>query len=94
MRRRLALAAAAALLGGCAPHFDIRGAEWTKPDAQLQQVTQDEMECARVASRSYWTPETFVGGVADAVRAKVDDAQMTDAFAECMESRGYRPARS
>jgi hypothetical protein len=57
-------------------------------------VTVDEMECARIASRSYWTPESFVGGVADAVRAKVDDAQMTSAFNQCMERKGYEPARS
>jgi hypothetical protein len=92
--RRLALATAAALLAGCAPHFDIGGGEWAKPGTQIQQVTVDEMECARIASRSYWTPETFVGGVADAVRAKVDDAQMTSAFNGCMERKGYQPARS
>jgi len=92
--RGLALATAAALLAGCAPHFDIGGGEWAKAGTQIQQVTVDEMECARIASRSYWTPETFVGGVADAVRAKVDDAQMTSAFDQCMERKGYQPARS
>jgi hypothetical protein len=92
--RRLALGAVALALAGCAPHFDIGGGDWTKPGAGIQEVTLDEMECARAASRSYWTPDLIVGGLADLVRAKVEDAQMTGAYARCMESKGYQPARS
>lgn len=82
------------MLTACAPKFDIGGGDWTKSGAQIQQVTLDEMECARVASRAYWTPESFVGGLADVVRVKIEDGQMTSAFSQCMESKGYQPARS
>jgi hypothetical protein len=88
------LAALACALTACAPTFDIGGGEWTKAGTQVQQVTLDEMECARVASRAYWTPESFVGGVADAVRVKIEDGQMTSTFSQCMENKGYQPARS
>jgi hypothetical protein len=94
-RRHIAVGAlVGAALAGCAPQFDLGGADWTKADTQIQQVTLDEMECARLASRSYWTPESFVGGLADVVRVKIEDAQMSSAFTRCMESKGYRAARS
>jgi hypothetical protein len=92
--KRWALAAAAWILAGCAPHFDIGGGEWAKPGAGIQQTTVDAMDCARAASRAYWTPESFVGGVADAVRVAIEDTQMTTAYTRCMESKGYQPARS
>jgi hypothetical protein len=91
--RRAALVAVL-LMGGCAPYFDIGGGDWTKPGAQIQEVTQDEMDCARTASRAYWTPESFVGGLADVVRVKIEDAQMVTSFSRCMEMKGYHPARS
>jgi hypothetical protein len=89
--RLAAVVGVACLLAGCAAQFDIGGGDWAKPGAQIQQTTLDEMECARVASRAYWTPESFVGGLADVVRVKVEDAQMTSAFSRCMESKGYQP---
>lgn len=93
--RRAALVAAACVLAGCAaPHFDVGGGDWAKSGAGVQQVSLDEMECARTASRAYSTPELFVGGLVDAVRVKIEDGQMTSAFARCMESKGYQPARS
>jgi hypothetical protein len=52
------------------------------------------MECARTASRAYWTPDLIVGGLVDVVRVKVEDAQMIGAFNGCMRSKGYQPARS
>jgi hypothetical protein len=91
---RVAGALVALALAGCAPRFDIGGGEWTRADMQVQQITLDEMECARAASRAYWTPESFVGGLADLVRVKIEDAQMTGAFSRCMERKGYQPARS
>jgi len=92
--RRAALVAAVCVLAGCAPMFDVGGGEWAKSGAGVQQTTLDEMECARTASRAYWTPESFVGGLADVVRVKVENTQMTSAFNRCMESKGYQPARS
>ena len=91
---RLAPLAALALLAGCAPHFDIGGGDWAKPGAAVQQTTLDEMDCARTASRAYWTPDLVLGGLLDVVRVKIEDAQMTGAFDGCMRSKGYRPARS
>jgi hypothetical protein len=91
---RLAGVLVALALAGCAPRFDIGGGEWARADTQVQQITLDEMECARTASGAYWTAESFVGGVSDGVRVKIEDGQMMDAFSRCMERKGYQPARS
>ena len=91
---RLALVGGLLVLAGCAPHFDIGGGDWAKPGAQVQQTTLDETECARTASRAYGTPDLIVGGLADVVRVKIEDTQMTTAFSGCMRSKGYQPARS
>jgi hypothetical protein len=50
------------------------------------------MDCARTASRAYWTPESVVGGLADVVRVYVEDGQMVTAFNRCMERKGYQPS--
>lgn len=92
--RAAALITVVCALAACAPRFDIGGGDWAKPGVQIQEITLDEMECARTASRAYWTPDSFIGGVADAVRAKLEDSQMVGAFSRCMESKGYQPARS
>ena len=91
---RLALVASLLAFAGCAPHFDIGGGDWAKPGAHVQQTTLDEMECARAASRAYWTPDLIVGGLVDVVRVKMEDAQMSSAFNDCMRGKGYQPARS
>jgi hypothetical protein len=91
---RLAPVVALVIVAGCAPHFDIGGGEWAKPDAAVQQTTLDEMECARTASRAYGTPDLIVGGLVDVVRVKIEDGQMSGAFSECMRSKGYQPTRS
>ena len=90
--RLAALALAAGVLAGCAPHFDIGGGDWRKPGAEIREVTLDEMDCARTASRAYWTPESFVGGLADVVRVYIEDAQMVTTFNQCMERKGYQPS--
>ena len=91
---RLALLTGLLLCAGCAPHFDIGGGEWTKAGSHVQQTTLDEMDCARAASRAYWTPDLVLGGLLDVVRVKIEDAQMTSAFDGCMRGKGYQPARS
>ena len=91
---RVALVGGLLLFAGCAPHFDIGGGDWAKPGAYVQQTTLDEMECARTASRAYWTPDLIVGGLVDVVRVKIEDTQMSTAFSSCMRSKGYQPARS
>ena len=92
--RGAALAVTACLLVGCAPQFDIGGGAWGKPGAHIQQITLDEMDCARTASHAYWTPESVVGGLADVVRVKIEDSQMTGAFSRCMAGKGYRAVGS
>lgn len=91
--RLVAVLAAACVIAGCAPQFDIGGGDWTKTDTQIQQTTLDEMECARIASRAYWTPDLIVGGLVDVGRYYVENAQMTSAFSRCMESKGYQTVR-
>ena len=90
----MALLGGLVLLAGCAPHFDVGGGEWVRAGSAVQQTTLDEMDCARTASRAYWTPDLVLGGLVDVVRVKVEDAQMTSAFSECMRAKGYEPARS
>jgi hypothetical protein len=80
------------LLAGCTTRFDISGREWTKAGTQLPQITQDEMDCARRAVDARWSPETFVGGLADIAAVKVEDLQMSGSFNGCMAGKGYQPA--
>jgi hypothetical protein len=89
--RALAIVAAAALLVGCTTKFDLSGREWTKPGVQLPQITLDEMDCARFAVDERPFPDTIVGGLADIVAAKLQDAKMKRDFSRCMTDRGYQP---
>jgi hypothetical protein len=92
--RAVVVLAAAALLAGCTTtRFDIGGGEWAKPGTQLPQVTQDEMECARVAVDARPFPDTIVGGLADIVAAGIQDIKMDHDFNRCMSAKGYQPAR-
>jgi hypothetical protein len=91
--RRVVVLATALLLVGCTTRFDIGGGEWTKPGAQINQTTLDEMDCARVAVDARPFPDTLVGGLADIVAAKVQDAKMSHDFDRCMTARGYQPSR-
>jgi len=91
--RAVAVLTAAALLAGCTTRFDIGGGEWAKPGTQVPQVTQDEMECARVAVDARPFPDTIVGGLADIVAAKMQDIKMDHDFNRCMAAKGYQPAR-
>jgi hypothetical protein len=91
--RALAIVAAAALLAGCTTRFDISGREWTKPGVQVPQTALDEMDCARFAVDARPFPDTIVGGLADIVAAKLQDAKMDRDFNRCMTDRGYQPAR-
>ncbi len=91
--RAVVVLAAAALLAGCTTRFDIGGGEWAKPDTQLPQITQDEMECARVAVDARPFPDTIVGGLADIAAAEFQDIKMAHDFNRCMAAKGYHPAR-
>ena len=52
------------------------------------------MDCARVAVDARPFPDTLVGGLADVVAAKIQDAKMSHDFDRCMSERGYQPTRS
>ena len=92
--RALGILVAAALLTGCTTRFDVGGGEWTKPGAQVAQTSLDEMDCARVAVDARPFPDTLVGGLADVVAAKIQDAKMSHDFDRCMSERGYQPTHS
>ena len=67
----------------------LRDVEPTDPAAVAALAVEERADLVVIG------PEApLVAGVADAVRAKVDDAQMTSAFNQCMERKGYQPARS
>jgi len=83
-----------ALLAGCTSRFDIGGREWAKAGAQVPEITQDEMECARKAVDARPFPDTIVGGLADIVAAKMQDIQMSVVFDRCMAGKGYQHTRS
>lgn len=81
------------LLAGCTSRFDVRGTEWAKPGAMFQQVTVDEMECARRAEAMN-APDTVIGGLADVVVLNVFEARRASAFRGCMAAKGYQRVRS
>jgi hypothetical protein len=82
----------ALLLGGCAAELGVAGREWTRPATTISQVTFDETECAREATDAGRTAESFVGGVADAVRNGIRERGRQATYAGCMRARGYQPA--
>jgi hypothetical protein len=95
MRPTLALLAIL-LLAGCYTKYDLTGADWTKPNttpnAMIQQTTQDEMECVREAREAGSTPDLYVGGLVDASRIAIEEAQRSGSYKRCMTSRGYQPS--
>ena len=77
------------VLTGCTRVLDIAGREWRKPGASIQQVTYDEVECARVTEKAGDLPDTIVGGVADAIVRPKEDRRRGAAYDSCMRERGY-----
>jgi len=92
---RLALALTAlAVLTGCAVHPDIGGTQWTRAGTILQDITLDEVDCARRSHDAADTPDLVVGGLADVVRLVIEDGQRRTAFRRCMVDRGYQSVGS
>jgi hypothetical protein len=87
--RLAALAAGLLLLAGCTRVLDISGGEWRKGNASIQQVTYDEVECARDSEKAGDLPDTIVGGMADAIVRPLEDRRRGAAYDACMRSRGY-----
>ena len=93
--RGVALLALAALVGGagCASAtMGVAGSGWAKPATGVQQVTFDEMDCARAAQGTGRTPDLVLGGVFDVARLVIDHARERGTFERCMAGRGYRQA--
>jgi hypothetical protein len=90
--RLLVLLVALGTLAGCSVKYDLSGADWTKPGANIQTVTLDEMECVRAAREAGQTPELWVGGLVDVGRYVVEERQRAGAYRDCMQTRGYQPA--
>jgi hypothetical protein len=74
----------------CARFLDVSGSEWAKEGTSFQQVTFDEVECARETERAGDLPDTIVGGVADAVVVPLEDVRRLKAYDRCMEGKGYQ----
>lgn len=80
-----------ALGGGCAS-VDVAGSGWSKSGAGVQQVTLDEMDCARASQDAGRTRDLILGGVFDVARLAIENTQEQRAFEGCMSGRGYRQA--
>lgn len=90
--KRLGWLLAAVLLVGCSAPLDVSGTGWQRVGTDIGQVTRDQMACVRGASDAGETRESYVGGVADAVRHAVRERARLRAYDRCMQERGYRRA--
>src|SRR2546422_61030 len=88
---RLVLVAATVLLLGCA--LDLSGSAWKKSGAMVQQVTADEMKCARQTYEIGYAPDLGVGGLLDVLRLAVNEARRQSAFRGGMTRTGQAPPR-
>jgi uncharacterized protein YceK len=91
---RLRLMVIVVLLAGCTRIIDISGAEWRRTGAGIQQVTFDEVECARDTVNAGDLPDMIVGGVVDAVVVPLEDRRRGAAYDRCMLARGYELVRT
>jgi hypothetical protein len=81
------------LLAGCTRVIDISGADWSRPGASIQQVTFDEVECARETLYAGDIRDTIVGGIVDAFVVPLEDRRRAAAYDQCMVAKGYEPTR-
>jgi hypothetical protein len=88
--RLVALLAILLLPAACMRVLDVSGNEWSRQGASIQQVTFDEIECARATERVGQIPDTIVGGVVDAVVVQLKAAQRLAAHDRCMRDKGYQ----
>jgi hypothetical protein len=89
--RRVRVVAIALVLAGCA--LDLSGSAWKKPGAMFQQVTADEMECARQTYEIGTGPDLVLGGLLDVLRLAVEESRHARTFQRCMASKGYARAQ-
>jgi len=80
-------------LTGCTAKYDLAGLEWTKPAMTYQQVTLDEIDCAREAREASHTPDLLVGGMVDVGREAYEELRRSGTYDRCMIGRGYARAQ-
>ncbi len=91
MRGAMALVTLMVTIVGCTIRHDLAGDTWVKPDATIQQVTLDEISCARDARDAGQTLDLVVGGVVDAGRYVAEERQRAGAYRDCVDAKGYAP---
>jgi hypothetical protein len=87
----LRLVVIVALLAGCTRVIDVSGVEWRRANVSIQQVTFDEVECARDTVDAGDLPDTIVGGIVDAFVVPLEDRRREAAYDRCMLAKGYEP---
>jgi uncharacterized protein YceK len=85
------LVAVGLLLAGCTRVLDVSGKEWRRANVSIQQITYDEVDCARASERAGDLPDTIVGGIVDMVVLPLEDILRGAAYDRCMRQRGYEP---
>lgn len=86
MKTLLALCVAV-LVAGCA--LDLEATKWKKPQTMAQQVTADEYVCAHAAFAIGPGLDLVLGGLLDVLRLALQETRQSDAFDNCMTSKGY-----
>ena len=77
------------LLSGCTRVLDVSGTDWRRQGASFQQVTLDEVECARSSDHAGDLPHAIVGGIIDKIVVPLEDVRRGAAYDRCMEKKGY-----
>jgi hypothetical protein len=86
------LFAVSVLLAGCMVNLDVAGTDWGKPGAPINQVTLDELECARASSdNTVRPPDLLVGGLVDVARIAIQEGAARSSYNGCMRAKGYAP---
>ena len=92
MRVATVLVAVGLLLTGCTRVLDVSGNEWRRANTSIQQITLDEVDCARASERDGDLPDTFVGGIVDEVIVPLEDVLRSASYDRCMRKLGYEAA--
>ena len=87
LRLTAVIVVAAALAAGCTT-WDL-GTQWTRSSTMMQQITYDNMECARLDEAVKRTPETILGGVLDLGMLTISEMARISRYNDCMTSKGY-----
>ena len=85
---RTLIVAVALLAAGCTT-WDLDDV-WSKPNASTMLLSRDDWDCRHeVDETTPRTPDTWIGGIADAVRVVEEERSRDTTYAKCMTARGY-----